>query len=191
MLVLPMGLALWSYAVHPAEPEPVQGLSQEWTWRAGEPVGQGREGGREAGVKGQQQNRGAQRRKRQGGFSQPASICGVPTEFPVGTPLGEARGAEGQALPAGDGELFCETHRPGRSRTRTSRAMWWSASPSHHLLPRQLPEPGAGRAALPAACGPLRAEADSLTSESRRPGEVNKERVGDWREAWMHGGRDE
>ncbi|KAJ8795603.1 hypothetical protein J1605_002365 [Eschrichtius robustus] len=30
-----MGLALWSYAVHPAEPEPVQGLSQEWTWRAG------------------------------------------------------------------------------------------------------------------------------------------------------------
>lgn len=44
-----MGLALWSYAVHPAEPEPVQGLNQEWTQRAGELVGPGREGGREAG----------------------------------------------------------------------------------------------------------------------------------------------
>lgn len=80
-------------------------------------------------MEGQQQSRGVRRRRRQEGFSRPAGVYGVPTEFPA-----LLRG--GQALPAGDGELFCETHRPRRSRTRTSRATWWSASPSHHLLPR-------------------------------------------------------
>lgn len=164
-----MGLALWSYAVHPAEPEPTQGLSQQWTWRAGEPVGPRREGGREAGWR----------------ANSKAGVCGGgggrkdSADLPVfmGCPL-SSQPCLGEARPCLQGMVsFSVRHTdPGEAARGPHVPRGGVLRPATTSSPDSCQSPGWGgvRAALPVACGPLRAEADSLTSESRRPGEVNK-----------------
>ena len=135
--------------------------------RADERVGPGRLGWRS-----QRQSRAGWRRTREGDSASLAlAIQGAPTEFPAW--LGRGMG---EALPAVGGECLCETHRPGETPYKDL---------THHTVQGfpQLPpppDPHSGQS-LGESCPtlphlwPLRAETDSPTAESRRPGGLDRE----------------